>query len=192
MILFLFSETTVAFLLPSEHNVKLIHCLFKVLYHLFPNNASSFYTTFSQFSRSVMSNSLRPHGLQHTRPPCLSPTRGVNSNSRPLSQWCHTTISPSVIPFSSHLQSFPKLGSFYVNQSFISGDQSTGVSASASVLLMNTQYWFPLGLTGLISLKSKELLRVFPNTIVQKLQFFGTQPPLWSNSHIHTWLLTKP
>ena len=171
---------------------KLFHCLFKVLYHLFPNNASSFYTTFSQFSRSVMSNSLRPHGLQHTRPPCLSPTPGVNSNSRPLSQWCHTTISPSVIPFSSHLQSFPASGSFQMTQFFASGGQSIGISASASVLPVNIQDWFPLGWTGWLSLQSKGLSRVFSNTTVQKHQFFGAQLSLWSNSHIHTWLLEKP
>ena len=136
-----------------------------------------------QFSRSVMSDSLQPHGLQHARPPCPSLTPGVYSNSCPLSWWCHPTISSSVIPFSSHLQSFPALGSFPMSQFFASGDQSIGVLASASVLPMNIQDWFPLGLTDLISLLSKGLSRVFSNTTVQKHQFFGTQLSLWSNSH---------
>ena len=138
---------------------------------------------------------LRPHKPQHTRPPCPSPTPGVHSNSCPLSQWCHPTISSSVIPFSSCLQSFPASGSFPVNQLFPPGGQSIGASASASasapVLPMNIQDWFPLGWTGLISLLSSGLSRVFLNITVQKRQFFGTQPSLWSNSHIHTWLLEK-
>ena len=116
------------------------------------------------FSYSVVSNSLWPHGLQHARPPCPSPTPRVHSNSCPLSQWCHPTVSSSVVPFSSCLQSFPALGSFPMSQLFASGSQSIGVSASASVLLMNIQSWFPLGLTGLISLQSKGLSRVFSNT----------------------------
>ena len=145
-----------------------------------------------QSSSSVVSDSLRPHGLQHTRPPCPSPTPGVYSNSCPLSRWCHPTISSSVIPFSSCLQSFPASGSFPMSQFFASGGQSIGVSDSASVVQMNIQDWFPLGLTGWISLQSKGLSRVFSNTIVQKHQFFGTQLSLWSNSHIHTWLLEKP
>ena len=124
---------------------------------------------FSQFSRSV--DSLRPHGLQHTRLPCSSPTPKACSNSCPSTWWCHPTISSSVIPFSSCLQSFPASGSFPVSQLFISGGQSTGASASASVLPMNIQGWFPLELTGLISLRSKGLLRVFSNTTVQKHQF---------------------
>ena len=119
---------------------------------------------FSQFSCSVISDYLRPHGLQHARPPCPSPTLGVYSNSCPLSQWCHPniSISSSVIPFSSHLQSFPASGSFPISQFFQSGGQSIGVSASASVLPMNIQDWFPLGWTGWISLQSKQLSRVFP------------------------------
>ena len=121
-----------------------------------------------QFSHSVVSDSLRPRGLQHTRLPCPSPTPGVYSNSCPLSWWCHPTISFSVIPFSSHLKSFPASGSFQMSQFFTSGGQSIRVSASASVLPMNIQYWFPLGLTGWISLQSKGLLRVFSNTTVQK------------------------
>ena len=144
-----------------------------------------------QFSRSVVSDSLWPHGLQHTRPRCLSPTRGACSNSRPLRRWCHPTISSSVIPF-SHLQSFPASGSFQMSQFFASGGQSIGASASASVLPMNIQDWFPLGWTGWISLLPKGLWRVFSNTTVQKHQFFSTQLFLWSNSHIHTWLLEKP
>ena len=113
-----------------------------------------------QFSRSVMSNSLRPHEPQHTRPPCPSPTPGVHPNSCPLSWWCYPTISSSVVPFSSCLQSFPASGSFPMSQFFASGCQSIGVSASASVLPMSIQNWFPLGWTGLISLQSKGLLRV--------------------------------
>ena len=116
-----------------------------------------------QFSRSVVSDSLRPHGLQHTRPPCLSPTPGVYSNSCPSSRWCHPAISSSVVPFSSHLQSCPASESFQMSQLFTSGGQSIGVSASASVLPMNVQDWSPLGWTGWISLQSKGLSRVFPN-----------------------------
>ena len=128
-----------------------------------------------QFSHSVMSDSLRPHGLQHARPPCPSPTPRVYSNSGPLSQRCHPTISSSIGPFSSCLQCFPASGSFPVSQFFTSGGQSIGVSALASVLPMNIQDWFPLGWTGWISSQSKGLSRVFSNTTVQKHQFFGTQ-----------------
>ena len=138
-----------------------------------------------QFSHSVMSNSLRPHGLPHARPPCPSSTPGVHPNSCPLSRWCHPTISFSVVPLSSRLQSFPASGSFPVSRFFTSGAQSIGVSASASVLPMNIQGWFPLGWTCWISLLSKGLSRVF-NTTVQKHQFFCTQPSLWSNSHLYT------
>ena len=120
-----------------------------------------------QFSRSVMSTSLQPHGLQHARLPCSSSTPQAYSDSRPFSQWCHPTISSSVIPFSSCLQSFPVSGAFPVSQLFASGGQSIGVSASASVLPMNIQDWFPLGWTGLISLQSKGLSRVFSNTTIQ-------------------------
>ena len=143
-----------------------------------------------QFSCSVVSNSLRPRGLQHARLPCPSPTPGANSNSLPFCQWCHPTISFSVIPFSSRLQSFPASGSFQMSQFFSSGSQSIGVSVLASVLPVNIQDWFPL--TGLISLQSKALSRVFYNTTVQKHQFFGAQPSLWFSSHMHTWLLEKP
>ena len=128
-----------------------------------------------QFSISVMSNSLWRHGLQHARPPCPSSSSGVYSNSCPLSRWCHPTISSSVVPFFSHLQSFPASRSFPVSQFFTSGGQSFGVSASASVLPMNIQDWSPLGWTGWISLQSKGLSRVFSDTTVQKHQFFGTQ-----------------
>ena len=144
-----------------------------------------------QFSHTVVSDSLRPHGLQYTRPPCPSWTPGVYSNSCPLSRWCHPTISSSVVPFSYHLQYLPATGSFPLSQFFISGGQSIGVSASASVLPMNIQGWFPLGWTGWISLQFKGISRVFSNTIIQKHQFFSIQPSLWSNSHIHTWLLEK-
>ena len=129
----------------------------------------------SQYSCSVVSDSLRPHGLQHARPSCPSPTPGVYSNSCLLSQWCHPTISSSVVPFSSCLQSFPASGSFPTSEFFSSGGPSTGVSASALVLPMNIQDWFPLGWTGWISLLSKGLSRGFSNTTVQKHQFFGAQ-----------------
>ena len=122
-----------------------------------------------QFSRSVVSDSLWPHGLWHTRLPCASPTPGVYLNSCPLSQWCHPTISSSVVPFSSHLQSFPASGSFHMSQLSASGGQSIGVSASASVLPMNIQDWFPLWWTGWISSQSRGLSRVFSNTTVQFL-----------------------
>ena len=128
-----------------------------------------------QFSHSFVSDSLRPHEPQHARPPCPSPTPGVHPNPCPLSLWCHPTISSSVIPFSSCPQSFPASGSFQVSQLFTSGGQSIGVSASASVLTMNTQDWSPLGWTGWISLLSKGLTRAFSNTTVQKHQFFGAQ-----------------
>ena len=144
-----------------------------------------------QFSHSVVSNSLQPHGRQRAKLPCPSPTPGAYTNSCPLSQWSHPTISSSVIPFSSCLQSFPASGSFQMSQLFAWGGQSIGVSASASVLPMNIQDWFPLGLTGLISLLSKGLSRVFSNTTVQKHQFFSAQLSLSSTFHIHTWLLKK-
>ena len=144
-----------------------------------------------QFSPSVVSNSLRPHESQHARPPCPSPTPGVYSNPCPLSWWCHPTTSSSVVPFSSCPQFLPASGSFQVSQLWTWGGQSTGVSASASVLPMNTQDWSPLGWTGSI-LQSKGLSRVFSNTIVQEHQFFGTQLSSQSNSHIHTWPVEKP
>ena len=134
-----------------------------------------FNTSSVQFSRSVLSDSLQHHWLQHSRLPCPSPTPGACSNSRPSSRWCHPTISFSVIPFSSCLQIFPASGSFPMSQFFASGSQSIGVSASASVFPMNILDWFPLGLTGWISLQSRGLSRVFYNTTVQKHQFFGAQ-----------------
>jgi len=145
----------------------------------------------SQFSHSVMSDSLRPHELQHARPPCPSPTPGVHPNPFPLSRWCHPTISSSVIPFSSCPQSFLASGSFPMSQLFASGGQIIGVSASTSVLPMNTQDWSPLGWTGWISLQSKGFSRVSSNTAVQKNQFFSTQLSLYYSSHIHTWPLEK-
>ena len=129
----------------------------------------------TQFSHSVVSDSLRPHGLQHTRPPCPSPTPRVCSNSCPSSQWCHPTISSSVIPFSSCLQSFPASMSFPMHKFFASGGQRIGVWASTSVLPVNIQDWFPLVWTGWTFLQSKGLSRVFSNTTVQKHQFFGAQ-----------------
>ena len=126
-----------------------------------------------QFSHLVMSNSLWPHGLQHARLPCSSPTSRACSNLCPLSWWCHLTISSSVVPFSSCLQSFPASGSFPMNQFFTLGGQSIEASASASVLPMNIQDWSPLGWTDWISWQSKGLSRVFSNTTVQKHQFFG-------------------
>ena len=128
-----------------------------------------------QFSCSVVSHSLRPHRLQHTRLPCPSPTPRVYSDLYPLNQWCHPTISSSVIPFSSCPQSFPASGSFPMSQFFTSGGQSIGVSASASVPPMNIKEWFTSGWTGWISLHSKALSRVFSNTTVQKHHFFGAQ-----------------
>ena len=135
-----------------------------------------------QFSRSVVSNSLRPHESQHARPPCPSPTSGVHPNLCASSQWCHTAISSSVIPFSFCPHSLPASGSFPMSQLFTWGGQSIGVSASASVF-PNTQDWSPLGWTGWISMQSKGLSRVFSNTTVQKHQFFGAQLSSQSNSH---------
>ena len=128
-----------------------------------------------QFSCSVMYDPLRSQGLQHARPPCPSPTAKAYSDSCPSSQWCHPTISSSVMTFSSCLQSFPASGSLSVNQFFLSGGQSIGVSASTSVLPMNIQDWLPLGWTVWTSLQSKWLSKVFSNTTVQKYQFFGAQ-----------------
>ena len=145
-----------------------------------------------QSSHSVTSDSLRPHELQHARLPGPLPSPGACSNLCPLKLGGHPTILSSVVPFSSCLQSFPASGSFLMNWLFTSGGWSIGASASASVLPVNIQDWFPLGLTGLISLQYKGLWRVYSNTTVQKHQFFGAQPSLWSDSHIHTWLLEKP
>ena len=139
------------------------------------------------FSHSVVSDSLQAHELQHA---CPSPAPRVYSNSHPSSRWCHPTTSFSVVPFSSCLQSFPSIRVFLMSHFFASGGQNIGASASASVLPMNIQDWYSLGLTDLI-LQSKWLSRVFYNTIVQKHQFFSAQLSFYSNSHIHTWLLKK-
>ena len=166
--------------------------------------ASGFFTTEPPGKPPVLGNSqfnsvvtqscpalCDPHGLQHLRLPCPSPTPGVYLNSCPLSRWCHPAISSSVVPFSSCPQSFPASGSFPMSQYFTSGGQSIGTLALASVLPMNIQDSFPLGLTKLISLQSKGLQRVFSNSTVQKHQLFSTQLSLYSNSHIHAWLPLK-
>ena len=145
-----------------------------------------------QFSHSVMSYDLWPHGLQHARLPCPSATPGAWTNSCPSNRWCHPTISSSVFPLSSHLQSFLASGSFPMSQFLTSGGQSIGVLASASVLPMNIQDWFPLGWAGWIAMQSKGLSGVFSNTTVQMHQFFSAQISVQSNSHIHTWPLEKP
>ena len=139
-----------------------------------------------------MSDSLRPNGLQHARLLCPPLSPRLCSNSCPLSQWCYLIISSSAVPFSSCLPPSPASQSFPSCQMFASGCQSIGASASASVLPMSSQDWFPLGLTGLISMQSKGLSRVFSNTTVWKHHFFSAQPSLWSNFHLHTWLLEKP
>ena len=164
-----------------------------------PVSSRNFYLFFKvhqfssvQFSCSVVSDSLQPHELQHTRPPCPSPTPGVHPNSCPSSRWCHPVISSSVVPVSSCPQSLPASESFPMSQLFTWGGQRTGVSAWASVLPKNTQHWSPLKGTGWISLQSKRPSRVFSNTTVQNHQFFGTQLSSQSNSHIHTWPLEKP
>ena len=150
-----------------------------------------FSLTSDQISLSVVSDSLRPHELQHARPPCPSPTPGVHSDSRPSSQWCHPAISSSVIPFSFCPQSLPASESFPMSQLFAWGGQSTAVSALASVLPKKSQGWFSEW-SGWISLQSKGLSRVFSNTTAQRHQFFGAQPSSQSNSYIHTWPQKKP
>ena len=160
-----------------------------------PFSKTSMKTNYQHFS-SVQSLShvwlLQAHVLQHARLSCLSPIPGTYSNSCPLRPWCHPTISSSVIPFSPCFQCLPASGSFQMSQFFASGGQSIGVSASALILPMNMQGWFPLGWTGWISLQSKGLSRVFSNTTIQKHQFFSAQLFSQFNSHIHTWLLEKP
>ena len=173
----LYSILSISYRIPLGTSLLyLCSCLLSHLvsrfYISFINWWPQIYTSRIQFSSSVMSSSLRLHGLQHARPPCPSPTPSVYSNSRPLNQWCYPTISFPVIPFSSHLQSFPASGSFQMSQLFASGGQCIGVSASASVLPMNIQESFPLGWTGWISLQSKRLSRVFTTTTLQKHQFF--------------------
>ena len=158
---------------------------------LYPWQCSLLWSLFCLIFSSVQSLShVRLFATPWSSPPCPS-TPGVHSNSCSLSQWCHPTISSSVIPFSSCLQCFPSSGSFKMSQFITLGGQSIGVSASASVLPMNIQVWFPLGWTGWISWQSKGLSRVFSKTTVEKHQFFGAQLFIWSNSHIHTWLLEK-
>ena len=159
-----------------------------VLHSLMNSRTEQNLISVSQFSCLVVSNSLQFQGLPHVRLPCPSSTPGAYSNSCPSSQQSHLTISSSVIPFSC-LQSFPASGSFPISLLFASGGHSIKASASASVLLMNIQDWFPLELTDLISLQSKGFSRVFSSTTIGKHQFFGTQPSLWSNSHNCTWLL---
>ena len=147
---------------------------------------------FVQFSRSVMSDCLWPHESKHVRPPCPSPTPGVHSDSRSLSQWCHPAISSSFVPFSSCPQSLPASESFPKSQLFSWDGQSTGVSALASFLPKKSHGWSPSEWTGWISVQSKGLSRVFFNTTVQKHQFFGAQHSSQSNSYIHTWPQEKP
>ena len=174
------------------HSAISFSLLFSFYPQSFPASGTSRSQMFSsaQFSRSVMSTSFQPHGLQHARLPCPSPTPGTCSNSCLSSQWCHPTISPSVIPLSSCLQSFSASGSFPRSQFFASDGQSIGVSASASVLPMNTHDWFPLGLTGSISLQFKGLSSLLQHHN-SKHHFFSAQLSLQSNSHIHMWLLEK-
>ena len=145
-----------------------------------------------QFSHSVVSSSLQPHELQHARPPCPSPSFRVHSSSCPLSRWCHSAISSSIVPFSSCPQSLSASQTFPMSQLFTWGGQSTGVSALASFLPKKSQGWSPSEWTGWISLQSKGLSRAFSNAIVQKCQFFHAQPSSQSNSHIHTWPQEKP
>ena len=167
--------------------------LFQVqLNHVYSQFGSCTHISSVQFSHSVVSDSLWPHGLQYARPPGPSPTPQVYSNSCPLSQWWHPTISYSAIPFSLCLQFSPASGSFQMSKIFASAGQRIVVSSSASVLPMNIQDWSPLGWTGWISLQFTGLSRVFSKTTVQKHQFFSAQLSLWSNSHIHEQLLEKP
>ena len=149
----------------------------------------TWYFSSVQFSHSVLSDSLRPHELQHARPPSPSPTPGVHPNACALSRWCHPAISSSVIPFSSCPQSLPASGSFPMSQLFAWGSQRIGVSPLASVLPKNTQDWFALEWTDWISLQAKGLSRAFSNTTFQKHHFFGAQLSSQFNSHIHTWPL---
>ena len=172
-----------------------MHCTKVKIFMIVKTRWEAHGTFFNIFISSVQSLSrvrhLWPHGPQHTRPPCPPPTPRVHPNPWPSSPWCNPTTSSSVIPFSSCPQCFPASGSFQMSQLFASGGQSIGISASTSVFPMNTQDWSPLGWTGWLSLQSKGLSRVF-NTTVQKHQFFGVQLSLYSNSHIHKWLLEKP
>ena len=177
-----------------NYNLTTEYSWLKVFPFVALNKHTTFYWPVSsvQFNRSVMSNSLRPHELQHARPPSPLPTPRVHPNSRPSSRWCHTAISFSVVPFFSCAQSLQASESFPMSQLFTWGGQSIGVSALASFLPMNTQDWSPLEWTGWISLQSKGLPRVFSNTTVQNHQFFSAQFSSQSNSHIYTWPLEKP
>ena len=175
--LILFTEKLYSFKLPNDFGRH-----FNVLSHF----------SSVQFSRSVVSDSLRLHELQHSRPPCPSPTPGVHSDWSPSSQWCHPAISSSVVPFSSCPQSLPASESFPMIQLLPGGGQSIGVSSSASFLPKKSQGWSPSEWTGWISLQSKGLSRVFSNTTVQNHQCFDAQLSSQSNSHILTWLLEKP
>ena len=185
-------------LIRNTQNLKIykdthVHFNFSKIWHVWYKFMSfNPHIQLSQFSHSVVSKSLQFHGLQHSRLSCPSPTPWACWNSCPSSWWCHPNTLFSVIPFSSCFQSFPTSGYFPTCQFFASCSWSIGVSASASVLPMSIQDWFPLGLTDWISLQSKGLSRVFSNTTVQKHQFFSTQPSLWSSSHTHTWLLEEP
>ena len=171
---------------------KIYHCFHFAPFYLPSSDGTGCHDLW--FSLSVVSGSLQPHRLQHTRLPCPSPIPKACSNACPSSLWCHPTISSSVVPLSSSPQSFPASESFLMSQFFTSGGQSIGASASAWVLWLNIQDWIfiPLGWTDWISLKFKGLSSVSFNTTVQKHHFFGDQLSLWSNSHIHTWLLEKP
>ena len=169
------------------------HWIISIRLYFWTLNSTPWIYQFSsvQSSHSVVSDSLRPHELQHTRPPCPSPSLGVHSDSWPSSPWCHPAISSSVVPFSSCPQSLPASESFPVSQLFAWGGQSTGASALASFLPKKSQGWSSEW-TGWISLQSKGISRVFSNTTVQKHQFFSAQPSSQSNAHIHTWPLEKP
>ena len=150
------------------------------------------WTLFVVFSRPVVSDSLRPHGLQHARPSCPSPYPGVCPSSCPLHQWCHWAISSSDTLFFFCPQSFPASGTFPMSRLFTSDDQNIGASASAPVLPTSIQGWLPLRLTGLISLLSKRFSGVFSSTTVRRLQFSDFLPSLWCSSHNHTWPLGRP
>ena len=171
-----------------NYKIAVHYCIKPIGRSMFSSLSSKIHSV--QFSRSVMSDSLGPHELQHASPPCPSPTPGVHSNSCPSSWWCHPAISFSVVSLSSCPQSLPASESFPMSQLFAWGSQSTGVSALASVLPKKSQVWSPSEWTGWISLQSKGLSRVFSSTTVQKHQFFSAQLSSPSNSHIHTrWIL---
>ena len=177
---------------PESYDFEVLHSFLCHMYLKSPLMMFIKAISVSQFNCSVMYDSLQPHELQHTRPPCPSPTPGVYQNSYLSSRWCHPAISSSDVPCSSCPQSLPASESLPMSQHFAWGGQSIGVSASESVLPMNIQHWSPLRWIGWISLQSKGLSRVFSNTTLQKHQFFGSQPSSQSNSHIHTWPQEKP